>query len=234
MHIVCNESREGESLDTEEELEGVQQPHREDAKYVYIIEDGNVHYLLDHNEYHPISETITALTSSVTAFPDVGIVYNHSIVLCIEIQSSPMCNAVAKLAANLIDDCRYLRHFDLSKVVGFAFCNSKEKGYVCKVIIEWKNLAFNVSAAAMECKEDTILSDKKVAFDCHASYADNIINIIQKKHTPFQRYLIPYSQADVESLRSLLNTKPASLKQVESLFSLLLTDDSQYYYKYCT
>ena len=105
MHIVCNESREGECLDTEEELEGVQQPHREDAKYVYIIEDGNVHYLLDHNEYHPISETITALTSSVTVFPDVGIVYNHSIVLCIEIQSSPMCNAVAKLAANLIDDC---------------------------------------------------------------------------------------------------------------------------------
>ena len=31
VHIVCNESREGECLDTEEELEGVQQPHREDA-----------------------------------------------------------------------------------------------------------------------------------------------------------------------------------------------------------
>ena len=37
VHIVSNESREGECLDTEEEaeLEGVQQPHREDAKYVY-------------------------------------------------------------------------------------------------------------------------------------------------------------------------------------------------------
>ena len=34
---VSNESREGECLDSEEEeeLEGVQQPHREDEKYVY-------------------------------------------------------------------------------------------------------------------------------------------------------------------------------------------------------
>ena len=35
-HRVSNESREGECLDSEEEeLEGVQQPHREDEKYVY-------------------------------------------------------------------------------------------------------------------------------------------------------------------------------------------------------
>ena len=33
-HIVSIESKEGEGLDAEE-LEGVQQPHREDAKYVY-------------------------------------------------------------------------------------------------------------------------------------------------------------------------------------------------------
>lgn len=46
---------------------------------------------------HPINKIIAPLTSSTTAFHDFGIVYNHSIVLRIEIQSSPMHNAVAKL-----------------------------------------------------------------------------------------------------------------------------------------
>ena len=216
--------------------------------------DGAVYYLLDHVEYNPISETITPITSSVVSFPDVGMVYNRTMVLRIEIQSSPMRNAVAKLAANLIDDCRYLRHFDqaITKVEGFAFCNSKDKGYVCKVTIEWKDLTFHVSAKAMECNEKTILSSIRDAFNSHVEYAHKVIDKVKQQKT-LDSYFIPFSDKDVEVLKGLISQSKGLisqskglisqseseryrqinfLKQVGSWYSLVFTDN-QYYYKYC-
>ena len=202
--------------------------------------DGTVYYLLDHVEYNPISETIIPLTSSVVSFPDVGMVYNRTMVLRIEIQSSPMRNAVAKLAANLIDDCRYLRHFDqaITKVEGFAFCNSKDEGYVCKVTIEWKDLTFHVSAKAMKCDENTILSSIRDAFNSHVEYAHKVIEKVMQQKT-LDSYFIPFSDKDVEVLKGLISQSESErypqinfLKQVGSWYSLVFTDN-HYYYKYC-
>ena len=198
---------------------------------------GNVYYLLDHVGYHPINETITPLTSSVVSFPDVGMVYNRTMVLRIEIQSSPMSNAVAKLAANLIDDCRYLRHYDqsITKVEGFAFCNSTDKGYVCKVTVEWNDLSFYVSTEPMNCNERTILLSIKEAFNYHVDHAHKINDALNNK-TTFESYFIPFSNKDVVLLKQLISAQYSQtefLKQVESWYSLVFTDNHQYYYKYC-
>ena len=120
------------------------------------FDSGNVCYLLDRSSVPLIASILEPLLSSLRMHPDVAIVYNCCCVLHNEIQSSPMENSVAKLAGNIIDQLRFVRHYDLSVTswVGFAFPKSaEESGYVCEVTVEIKNLFFVITAKSFQKTE---------------------------------------------------------------------------------
>ena len=111
-------------------------------------DSGTVCYFLDHVIYKPVHLLLRPLTSSVRFNPDVGIVIGGLMVINFEINSSPMEQTSAKLAANLVDLLRCMRHFDTTsvhKITGFAFPNNTVRNYASKVTVEWKDLRFHVT-----------------------------------------------------------------------------------------
>ena len=194
--------------------------------------EGVTYYLLDRQSYSPLRD-LRPLTSSVTIYPNVGIVYKPFIVLHCEINSSPMSNTVAKLAANLTDELRFERHYDpnITKIVGFAFPKSSSKEYVCKVTVEFRNLTFCVTCRAFELHDPAITFEVNQAIKDHLKLATDLCNKEKKSYT-----LLPYSETDIEllhkSIAAMGQELEGSLKQVDSQYSVVFHDDMNYY-KYC-
>ena len=214
----------------------------EDAKKQYY-DSGDAYYLLDQSSIPLIASMLEPFTSSVDMHPDVGIVYNRCCVLHNEIQSSPMENSVAKLAANIIDQLRFVRHYVPSATswVGFAFPKSTEKsGYVCEVTVEVKNLFFDVTAKSFQKTELTNIKDRlEKVTENQMKIAENFMAaLISNQNVP--EFFLPYEESQLQTLHQLLNDELRSkgykqiekLKQVESIFSLVFTDDKHYYFKY--
>ena len=205
--------------------------HRYKSVNEQIIDyvEGVTYYLLDRQSYSPLQD-LRPLTSSVTIYPDVGIVYKPFIVLHCEINSSSMSNTVAKLAANLTDELRFERHYDpnITKIVGFAFPKSSSKDYVCKVTVEFRNLTFRVTCRAFELHDPAITFEVNQAIKDHLKLATDLCNKEMKSYT-----LLPYSETDIELLRKSIAAMgqelEGSLKQVDSQYSVVFHDDMNYY-----
>ncbi|KAL5503190.1 hypothetical protein EMCRGX_G010102 [Ephydatia muelleri] len=217
----------------------------EDAKKHYY-DSGDAYYLLDQSPIPLIDSMLEPFTSSVDMHPDVGIVYNRCCVLHNEIQSSPMENSVAKLAANIIDQLRFVRHYvpSASSWVGFAFPKSaEESGYVCEVTVEVKNLFFVITAKSFQKTELTNIKDRlKKVTENQMKIAENFMAALtSKSNQNVPEFLLPYEKSQLITLRQLLNDQLMSkgyeeikeeLDQVESRFSLVFTDHKHYYFKY--
>ena len=201
--------------------------HRYKSVNEQIIE-GVTYYLLDRQSYSPLRD-LRPLTSSVTIY-DVGIVYKPFIVLHCEINSSPMSNTVAKLAANLTDELRFERHYDpnITKIVGFAFPKSSSKEFVCKVTVEYRNLTFCVTCRAFELHDPAITFEANQAIKDHLKLATDLCNKEMKSYT-----FLPYSETDIELLRKSIAAMgqelEGSLKQVDSQYSVVFHVNMNYY-----
>lgn len=198
-------------------------------------EEGVVYYLVDHHEFSPISQVLEPLSFTHCHY-GVGLVLNTLLVLCVEINSSSMEGTVAKLAANLIDLFRYVRHFDkdITQIVGFAFPNSKEKDYVSKVTLEWQNLKFHVKEVIFPLEEKlNLITEVTNAYRVQCLLAEKLKLV----HKDLPHYLVPYSDEDIQILKASLmecwkrksQWKVEDLTQEESGFSLLFTDGTFYY-----
>ena len=194
---------------------------------------GPTYYLLDRQKYSPLLN-LRPFVCSLLIFPDVGIVYKPCIVLHCEINSSSMTNTVAKLAANLIDELCFERHYDpnISQIVGFAFPNSSTEEYVCKVTVEFRNLTFYVTCRTFELADPAITSEVNQAIKDHLKLATDLY---EKPMNPYT--LVPFSETNIDLLCKSIAAMgqvqvEGSLKQVDSQYSLVFHDDKKYY-KYC-
>ena len=200
----------------------------------YTVERGHdspksYYYCIDHF-YVPVMEQLLApLTGSICFKSDVAILWNCiSVILC-EINSSPMENTVAKLFANLIDLLRYIRHFDnsITSWVGFTFPTNRvntTNNFACKVEVVWRELKFVCNVVCLR-KED-IISEVQATFTKQIALVEKL-----DTQSPPEHYLVPLSSADLESIDIPHYYNNHTLKQVESKFSLLLTNE-KYYFKF--
>ena len=213
--------------------------HPLSADVIYKKEEGVVYYLVDHHEFSPISQVLEPFISSTHCHYGVGLVLNTLLVLCVEINSSSMEGTVAKLAANLIDLFRYVRHFDkdITQIVGFAFPNSKEKDYVSKVTLEWQNLKFHVKEVIFPLEEKlNLITEVTNAYRVLCLLAEKL-KLHDRVHKDLPHYLVPYSDEDIQILKASLmecwkrksQWKVQDLTQEESGFSLLFSDGTFYY-----
>ena len=186
-------------------------------------------YVLDHNEFFPIAQILQPFICSSHFKCDVGLVVNGLLAFCMEINSSPMEKTVAKLAANLIDLLRFIRHFDtnITEIEGFAFPNNATKNYVSKVTVEWKHLRFYVNENIYPLKAQ-IINAVKSTYERQCSIAKKLTLCPNPV-----KYSVPYSDADLEMLQQLLiqQQQQLVLVQKESAFSLLF-EDGAFYYKF--
>eukprot|EP00731_Ephydatia_muelleri_P032360 Em0023g867a len=140
-----------------------------------------------------------------------------------------MEKTVAKLAANLIDLLRFIRHFDtnITEIEGFAFPNNATKNYVSKVTVEWKHLRFYVNENIYPLKAQ-IINAVKSTYERQCSIAKKLTLCPNPV-----KYSVPYSDADLEMLQQLLiqQQQQLVLVQKESAFSLLF-EDGAFYYKF--
>ncbi|KAL5457787.1 hypothetical protein EMCRGX_G035081 [Ephydatia muelleri] len=138
-------------------------------------------------------------------------------------------SSFAKLAANLIDLLRFIRHFDtnITEIEGFAFPNNAAKNYVSKVTVEWKHLRFYVNENIYPLKAQ-IINAVKSTYERQCSIAKKLTLCPNPV-----KYSVPYSDADLEMLQQLLiqQQQQLVLVQKESAFSLLF-EDGAFYYKF--
>lgn len=147
------------------------------------MQTDDIFYTLDQKQIPLLNRILQPLCGSVDIKPDVGILYKCCIVGHCEVQSSPMENTVAKLTMNITDELRFVRHYlpDTPKWVGFAFPNTKDKGYVCTVTSEFKNLVYSTTAVAYAIADlQKFIEEMRKAIETQMSTAEKVMDTMLK------------------------------------------------------
>eukprot|EP00731_Ephydatia_muelleri_P004570 Em0002g746a len=197
---------------------------------------GQLYYCCDYVPLSTIGKLLMQpLAASQQHKPDVALIMNGLPVIQFEINSSPISTTVAKLFANLVDVLRFIRHFDLkiNTWTGFAFPKVKvdsSNNYAFKVGVRWKDLQFAPEVSALKLRD--IAQEVKDTFNMQVDLVQKLY-VSEEEVMHKEMYLVPLSDADIHYFANALQPSPssASIKQVESPFSILLCDGN-YYYKY--